>query len=113
MRFPKTLLSTVVLIVGSRIASGFADEREVNSIWWSLEDDEGSQSVCVAENYNEFPVDAVFKVFPAAFDADGDPMPSTAAITMRPYVEYKLYRWDNVAGPGPQCSLLTYSAPVH
>jgi len=113
MRIPKTLLSAVVLIVGTGVASSFANEREVNNIWWNLEDNEGNQTVCVAENYNEFPVDAVFNVFPAGFDPDGSPMPSTAEITMRPYVEYKLYRWDNVAGPGPQCSLLTYSASAH
>jgi hypothetical protein len=113
MKFPKTLLSAVVLVIGTGVASGFAEEREVNNIWWNLDDNDGGQTVCVAENYNDYPVDAVFNVFPAAFDPDGNPMPNTATITMTPYVEYKLYRWDNVAGPGPQCALLSYSAPAH
>ena len=81
----------------------------MNNIWWNLDDNDGGHTVCVVENYNDYPVDAVFNVFPAAFDPDGNPMPDTATITLTPYVEYKLYRWDNVAGPGPQCSLLSYS----
>jgi len=113
-RFSKTLLSAVLLTVGSGVAHSFANEQEVNNIWWNLQDNYngGGQTVCVAENYNDFPVEAVFNVFPAAFDEDGNPMPNRAVISMKPYVEYKLYRWDNVSGPGPQCGLLNYSVGV-
>jgi len=48
----------------------------------------------------------------AAVDDDGNPMPDRAVVTMKPYVQYKLWSWANSMGPGPQCALLTYSVRV-
>ena len=51
-RFLKILLPAVFLTLGAGIGLGSADEREVNNVWWELEQDyNGShQTVCVAEN---------------------------------------------------------------
>jgi len=110
-RFSKILLSIVVLTLGAGVTHSSASEHEVGNIWWSLQDnyDGGHQTVCVAENYNDFPVEAVFSVFPTDADDDGNPLANQAVITMKPYEQYKLYRWTDASGPGPQCSLLNYS----
>lgn len=107
----KTLLPAAVLTLGLGIGHGLADEQEAGNIEWSVDDNYNgtNQTACVVENYNDFTVDAVFHIFPADFDVDGNPMPNRAVITMKPYVQYKLYSWANSAGPGPQCALLTYS----
>ena len=110
-RIPTPLLSAGVLAVAAGTGPSFAQEREVNDIWWSLYDHyNGGQPACVAENYNDHPVDAVFEVFPAVYDEDGDPMRSRIVVTLTPYQTYKVYELANPAGPGPRCDLRAYGA---
>lgn len=115
-RFLIPLLSAAVLTVGAgtRLCFAFANEQEVNDIWWSLYDDyNGSdRPACVAENYNEHPVDAVFEVFPASYDFDGNPQPSQMVVTLAPYQTTTLFSWANGAGPGAHCDLRSYTVHV-
>lgn len=114
-RFVTALPSAALLIVGTSIGQGFAEENEANDISWNLDNNynDSHQTVCVAENYNQYPVDAVFEVFPADYDAAGAPMPNRAVIRMKPYVEYQVYRWaSDYSGPGPRCALVNFSATV-
>ena len=109
-RFAIPLLSAALLAVAG---PSFANEREVANIWWNLDDDyNGNQTACVAENYNDHAVDAVFDLFPAAYDPDGNPMPDRIVVTLNPYQTTKLYTWANAPGPGPRCDLRSYSAHV-
>ncbi|HLW90490.1 MAG TPA: hypothetical protein VKS78_04200 [Roseiarcus sp.] len=110
----KTLLPTVLLTLGAGIGHGFADEREVNNIWWEVEQGyNGShETACVAENYNDNTVDAVFDLFPASYDFNGNPMPATAVVRMRPYTTYKVFGWPEERGSDPHCALRSYSAHV-
>jgi hypothetical protein len=115
-RFLKVLPAAALLIVGTTMGRSFAEENEANDISWNLENNynDSHQTVCVAENYHEYPVDAVFDVFPADFDPAGNPMPDRTVITMKPYVEYQVFRWaSDYSGPGPRCDLLNYSVTVH
>ncbi len=107
----KALLSATLLIAGAGIGRSFADEREVNNIWWNLDSDynDTHQTVCVAENYNDYPVDAVFEVYPGTFDLEGNPVPGTAVLSMRPYVTYKLFGWPDGSGPDHRCALRSYT----
>ena len=113
-RLVKPLLSAALLVIGAGAGQSFADEREVNNIWWELDDgyNGSNQTACVAENYNDHAVDAVFDVFPAAYDYDGGPMPRQIVVTLNPFETTKLYSWANGAGPGPRCELLSYSLHV-
>jgi hypothetical protein len=101
----KTLVSASIFAVALGIGSAFAEEREVNNIWWDVQrdDDGGDHQTCVAENFNDHPVEAVFDLFPAAQDPDGNPMPRTAVLTMTPYVTYKIYGWPE--NSDAHCSL--------
>jgi hypothetical protein len=110
----KMLLSAGLLTVGAGVGHSFADDHEVNNVWWSLINGyNGShQTACVAENYNNNPVDAVFDLFPARFDFEGNPAPGRAFISMRPYVEYKIYSWPEGFSLTPQCKLRFYSVHV-
>jgi hypothetical protein len=105
VRSLKTLLSASVFAAALGIGFAFAEEREVNDIWWDVQsdDDGGDHKTCVAENFNDHPVEAVFDLFPAAQDPDGAPMPRTAVLTMKPYVTYKIYNWPE--GSDAHCSL--------
>lgn len=109
--FLKTLLPAALLAVGAG-APCFAED-EVNNIWWDVQDNYngGDQSACVAENYNDHTVDAVFDLFPTSFDFDGNPMPGRAVLTMRPYVTYKLYAWPAGGSADKHCALR--SSTVH
>ena len=114
-RFLTALPSAALLILGTTVGQGFADENEANDISWNLDSNynDSHQTVCVAENYNEYTVDAVFDVYPADFDPAGNAMPDRAVITMKPYVEYQVYRWAaDYSGPGPRCNLVNYSVTV-
>ena len=113
-RFLKTLLSAALLTGGAGIGRSFADEQEVHNIWWNLDSDynDSHQTACVAENYNDYTVDAVFDLFPTSFDFYGNPMPSRTVVTMRPYVQYKLFGWANTTGPGPRCTLRSFTVRV-
>ncbi len=110
--FLEVLPAAAILIVGTMVGQSFANDREVNDIWWNLETNYygSQQTVCIAKNYNYYPVTAVFNTFPGADDPDGNPMPTRAVITMQPYVEYRVYSWPaDYTGPGPHCELLSYS----
>jgi hypothetical protein len=112
-RFLKSLAAAAVLTVGAGAGQCFA-EQEVGNIWWSLYDDyNGSnQSACVAENYNDHAVDALFEVSPTAYDFDGNPLPDRMLVTMAPYQTYKIFGWVNATGPGPRCNLLSYTVHI-
>jgi hypothetical protein len=110
--FLQTLPLAALLAVGAMVGRGFAYD-EVNDIWWNLDTDYyGShQTVCTAENFNGFPVDAVFNVFPGGFDRAGVPTPGRIVVPMKPFIQYRIYSWGtNYTGPGPQCSFLNFSA---
>ncbi len=111
-RFPKLLMSAAFLTLGS--GQGFAFEQEVSNVWWAVFDNyNGSnQTACVAENYNNHPVDAVFDVFPGASDVAGTPAPSRMVVTMAPYQQYKLFGWVSAAGPGQRCDLRSFTVHV-
>jgi hypothetical protein len=113
-RFLKILLSAGLLAVGAGVQHGLADEKEINNVSWELRNNHGGQTTCVAENYNQFPVDAVFELFPAAFDYNGDPMPTRKVVTLQPGVEYNIYNWTSIsaAGPGPHCALRFYTVRI-
>lgn len=114
-RFLTVLASGAALAAGAAMAPSVAEEQESHDISWNLESNYngGHQTVCIAENYNEYPVTAQFRVFPAAYDPDGNPMPDQAFVTLQPYAETTIYSWSaDYAGPGPNCSLLNYSASV-
>jgi hypothetical protein len=110
-RFLQTFLTAALATAGAGVESSFADEHEVNSVWWNVQSDyNGSnRTACVAENYNDQPIDAVFDLFPGAYDFEGNPALGRAVLTMRPYVEYKLYDWANGAVPNPNCTLRSYT----
>jgi hypothetical protein len=93
--------------VAAGAGQSFAFQQEVNNIWWALFDNYNwsNQTACVAENYNNHAVTAVFELFPVAFDPYGNPLPRRMVITLQPYQFYKLYSWANVPGPGPRCEL--------
>jgi hypothetical protein len=112
MRHVLEATAAAAILVAGAIGPSFADEQEVHDISWNLETNYngGGQTVCVAENYNEYPVMAQFSVFPADFDEDGNPLPDRAVVTLRPYAETPVYSWQaGYTGPGPNCSLLNYS----
>ncbi|MBV8474451.1 MAG: hypothetical protein JO234_13620 [Hyphomicrobiales bacterium] len=112
-RFPIAIGSAAFLLAGAAAGSGFASE--VNDISWNLETNYngGNQTVCIAENYHNYPVTAVFNVYPAAYDPDGNPAPTTAVVTLPPYTESRVFSWAaGYSGPGPNCSLLNYSVAV-
>src|SRR5574340_282113 len=113
-RFLKPLLAAAFLTVGAGVTQSFAFEQEVNNIWWALFDNyNGSnQTACVAENYNDHAVEAVFELFPTSSDYYGNPMPSRMVVMMRPYQTYKLFGWPNVGGPGPRCELRSSTVQV-
>src|SRR5579863_1805912 len=112
-RFVTPLVSAFVLAFAAGTSPSFAQEREVNDIWWSLYDHyDGGAAACVAENYNDHPIDAEFEVFPAVYDEDGNPAPRRMVVTLAPYQTYKVYEWDAAAGPGPRCDLRSYGAHV-
>jgi hypothetical protein len=111
-RFVKILLSAGFLTAGIGVQHALAEEQEKNNVSWELQNNynDTHQTTCTAENYNEFAVDAVFEVFPAAYDDNGVPMAVRTLVTMQPYTEYQVYNWpENVAGPGPHCALRSYS----
>ena len=112
-RFLKSAVFAAFLTVGVGTGQSFAFEQEVNNIWWALYDNyNGSeQSACIAENYNDHAVDAVFELFPASADVDGNPGPAHMVLMMRPHQTYKVFGWANAPGPGPRCELR--SATVH
>ena len=99
----RVLLSAACMAVAT---PGFAFEREVNNVWWAVyEHYNGSdQTACITENYNDYPVQAVFEVFPAA-DFDGAPAPTQMVMTLAPFQTMKVWGWANVPGPGPRCEL--------
>ncbi|HEY1941459.1 MAG TPA: hypothetical protein VGH40_04985 [Roseiarcus sp.] len=109
--FPMAISSAALLIAG--VGPSFASET--NDISWNLENNyNGSnQTVCVAENYNDYPVNAVFNIFPANYDPDGNALPNTTVVTLRPYTEYRVFSWAaDYSGPGPNCALVHYSVSV-
>jgi hypothetical protein len=110
--FVKPLVTAALFSLVGGASASFADEHEVNNIWWDVLDgyNGGNQPACVAENYNDHPVDAVFDLFPTSFDYDGNPMPGRAILRMRPYVTYKLYAWPE-GSTNPHCALR--SSTVH
>ena len=89
-----------------------AFEREVNNVWWAVYEhyNGGDQTACITENYNNYPVQAVFEVFPAGADFDGAPAPTQMAMTLAPFQTIKVWGWANVPGPGPRCELRGSSA---
>jgi hypothetical protein len=109
--FLQTVPLASLLTVGAMVGHSFAFE-EVNNIWWNLDSDYNShQTVCTAENFNNFPVDAVFNVFPGGVDRAGVPTPNRIVVPMKPYIQYRVYSWGiNYTGPGPECSFLNFSA---
>ena len=113
-RFLKPVVFAAFLTVGAGTGPSFAFEQEVNNIWWALYDNyNGSpQSACIAENYNDHAVDAVFELFPASADPDGNPGPAHMVVTMRPYQTYKVFGWPNETGPGPRCELRSVTVHV-
>lgn len=113
-RLLKLVLSAAFLTVGAGAGQSFAFEREVNNVWWAVFDNyNGSnQTACVAENYNDHPVTAVFELFPTSFDYYGNPRPSRMVVTLSPFQTYKLYGWANVTGPGPRCELRSSTVRV-
>jgi hypothetical protein len=111
--FPKAISLAVLFIAGPSVGSTWASEA--NNIFWNLQSNYygSTQSVCVAKNYNYYPVDAAFRIFPARFDRRGNPLPSTTVVTLPPYTEYRVYSWAaGYTGPGPNCDLLNYSVSV-
>ena len=113
-RFLKPLLSAAVLTVGAGAGPCFAYEQEVGNIWWSLYDNYNwsGQAACVAENYNDHTVDALFEVSPTSYDFDGSPVPNRMLVTLAPYQTYKIFGWANGTGPGPRCNLLSYTVHI-
>ena len=110
-RFPVAISPAALLIAGA----GQSFASEVNNISWNLINNyNGSnQTVCVAQNYNYYPVNAVFNIFPAGYDPDGNPLPNTSVVTLRPYAEYRVFSWAaDYSGPGPNCALDSYSVSV-
>ena len=105
----KPLLKISLFYFGT-VGVCFAEEHEVNNIWWSVLDgfNGGSRPTCVAENYNDRAVDAVFDLFPTSFDFNGNPARGRAILTMRPHVTYKLYAWPE-GSSNPHCALRSYS----
>lgn len=101
----RLLLPAACLLLGAGPALAF--EREVNNVWWAVYDNYngGGQTACIAENYNDYPVQAVFDVFPAATDPDGAPAPAHTAVTLAPFQTQKIWSWANIPGPGPSCEL--------
>jgi hypothetical protein len=113
-RFLKILLSAGLLTAGTGVSLGLAEEKEINNVSWELQNNDGGQTTCVAENYNDFAVDAVFDLFPAIVDYNGQPMPTQKVVTMQPGVEYNVFSWNNAsaAGPGPHCTLRFYTVRI-
>ncbi|PPQ35526.1 hypothetical protein CH337_13165 [Rhodoblastus acidophilus] len=91
----------------SAASPALAFEREVNNVWWAVYEhyNGGDQTACIAENYNDQPVQAVFEVFPAAADFDGGPAPGRMLVTLAPYQTIKIWGWADAPGPGPRCEL--------
>jgi hypothetical protein len=108
--FLKSLVTAALFTLGAGAGASRADEHEVNNIWWDVQDNYngGDQTACVAENYNDHPVDAIFDLFPTSFDLNGNPMPGRAVLTMRPYVTYKLYAWPG-GSTDKHCALRSYT----
>jgi hypothetical protein len=119
-RILKILVSAGLFSTAASVPLALADEQEINNVSWELKNNEGGQTTCVAENYNQFPVDAVFELFPAAFDGDGAPMPTRKIVTMQPGVEYNVFSWTNASAPsggpgptpGPHCALRFYTVRI-
>ncbi len=112
-RFPKAISLAALLVAGAGVGPSFASE--VNDISWNLENNYygSNQTVCVAENYHDYPVNAVFNIYPANYDPDGNPLPNTTVVTLPPYTESRVFSWaSDYSGPGPNCSLLHYSVSV-
>ena len=105
-RFRKSVVAAAFLSLAAA-GQGFAYEREVNNVWWAVFDNyNGSdQTACIAKNYNDHAVDAVFDLFPTGADDYGNPMPSRMVVHLEPYQTYKVWGWANADGPGPRCEL--------
>jgi hypothetical protein len=111
--FPKAISLAALVIAGGATGPSVADEA--NGIFWGLFNNYygSQQTVCVAKNYNYYPVNAVFNIFPGIYDPAGNPLPKTTVVTLTPYTEYRLYTWPaTYGGPGPNCALLHYSVVV-
>lgn len=110
--FLKPLLNVAVFSLGG-VGAGLADDHEIHNIWWSVLDgyNGGNRPTCVAENYNDRAVVAVFDLSPTSFDFNGNPARGRAILTMRPHVTYKLYAWPG-GFSNPHCALRSYSMHV-
>jgi hypothetical protein len=104
----KSLALAALSIVGPERGQSIADERD--DIWWELVSDYNgtNQTVCLAENNNDFRVHAIFELSPIRFDFDGNPVPGRVVVILRPHRPYKLYAWPNSFNP--HCSLRSYAA---
>jgi hypothetical protein len=54
----------------------------------------------------------VSEFYPTTYDFDGNPMPNTKILTMKPDVTYTLYGWPEDTNPTPQCALRSYTVHV-
>ena len=103
----RPLLIAALSPVGIGLGQSIADERD--NIWWDVvtNDNRNYEKSCLVENRNDFTVRATFELIPTHFDFNGDPMPGTKRVTLKPHVVYKLRTWPR--GFDPDCSLRSYS----
>jgi hypothetical protein len=101
----KRVVFSAACLIAATPALAF--EREVNDVWWAVYDnyDGGGQTACIAENYNEHPVEAVFEVFPVATYRNGAPASAHVGVTLAPFQTQKIWSGANIPGPGPSCEL--------
>jgi hypothetical protein len=112
--FPVVLASAALLLGGAAVGPSFANGAE--NLFWGLETDFGDniKTVCVAENYNNYPVDAVFEISPSRYDRFGNLLQTTTRVTLTPYTESLVFTWGpGYPGPGPECALLHVSVSAH
>jgi hypothetical protein len=108
-----TLATTALLFVLS-CGPSFADGWEVDHIWWNLVQNYNHSrwTVCIAENFNNYTVNAVFDIYPAGTDHNGKPAHGKATPKMVPYTMYRLFGWPDGSKPDPACVLKSHSVRV-
>ena len=116
-RLQRLALSVLVacFTIGLDIERSFADGWEVNNIWWNIIINwrNRHQTVCIAEQYNQYPLTAKFDIYPgypfARHRHRGDPPGhGTATQFMQPFVGYRIFAWLDGTKPDPQCILKSW-----